>query len=310
MKVDAGLTSWPKSITLRAFPADMPLEQALALARDAGFDAVEVNLEPGRECSLDSSDEAVRAVGAAIDACGLKVSAVYSRQQWNYPLTSSDPAVAARCKSIIRRLAACGSLLNSDAVLVVPGAVDNGVFATTREVVRYDIAYDRARDALGEVARTVVEDGYQGMLCVENVWNKFLLSPLEMRRFIDEIDHPSVGVFFDVGNILLYGFPDQWIHILGKRIRRVHVKDFRTEVGTLHGFTGLLQGDVNWPAVAAALRNIGYNSYLTAEVLPAYHYHADRLIYECAAAMDSIMTRADGVQAARSVPPSQRALRP
>jgi L-ribulose-5-phosphate 3-epimerase len=124
---------------------------------------------------------------------------------------------------------------------------------------------------------------------VENVWNKFLLSPLEMRRFIDEIDLPSVGVFFDVGNILLYGFPDQWIRILGKRIKRVHVKDFRTQVGTLHGFTGLLQGDVDWPAVIAALTDIGYDSYLTAEVLPAYRYHSDRLIHECGAAMDAIM---------------------
>jgi hexulose-6-phosphate isomerase len=115
-----------------------------------------------------------------------------------------------------------------------------------------------------------------------------------MRRFIDEIDHPGVGVFFDVGNILLYGFPDQWIRILGARIKRVHVKDFRTEVGTLHGFTGLLQGDVDWPAVVAALKDIGYTSYLTAEVLPAYRYHSDRLIFECAAAMDALMAGAPG----------------
>ena len=81
--------------------------------------------------------------------------------------------------------------------------------------------------------------------------------------------------------------------ILGKRIKRVHVKDFRTQVGTLHGFTGLLQGDVDWPAVIAALTDIGYNSYLTAEVLPAYRYHSDRLIHECGAAMDAIMGEKD-----------------
>lgn len=300
MKVDADLITWPKSITLRAFPADMPLERSIGIARDAGFDAVEVNLEPGGEYSLESSDAEIRTLGTAVDAYGLNVSAVYSRQQWHYPLTSSDPAVVARCKDIIRRLAACGALLNSEAVLVVPGAVDNGAFAGTREVVPYDIAYDRARDAVGEVARTVVRDGYRGMLCVENVWNKFLLSPLEMRRFIDEIDLPSVGVFFDVGNILLYGFPDQWIRILGARIKRVHLKDYRTQVGTLHGFTGLLQGDVDWPAVVAALTDVGYDSYLTAEVLPAYRHHSDRLIHECGAAMDAIMagvavrTRAPG----------------
>lgn len=302
MKSERDLIGWPKSITLRAFHADELVEHSLAIARDAGFDAVEVNLEPGRAYSLESSDAEIRALGAAIHAHGLSVSAVYSRQQWHYPLTSSDPAVAARGKEIIRRLAVCAVLLNSNAVLVLPGAVDNGIFAAVREVVPYDVAYDRARDALNEVARTVIGDGYQGMLCVENVWNKFLLSPLEMRRFIDEIDHPSIGVFFDVGNVLLYGFPDQWIRILGGRIKRVHVKDFRTEVGTLHGFTGLLQGDVDWPAVMLALRDIGYTSYLTAEVLPAYRYHPHRLIYECGAALDAIMTAAVGGTAAVARP--------
>lgn len=283
------MTRWPKSITLRAFPPGEQLERCLEIVRDAGFDAVEINLEPTWIYSLESSDADIARLAARIAASDVKVSAVYSRQQWSYPLTSADPAKAAQGRAIIRRLVVCAELLGSDAVLVVPGAVDNGLFATSREVVSYDAAYDRARDALSELAAELGRGAHRSMLCVENVWNKFLLSPLEMRRFIDEIGSPSVGVYFDVGNILLYGFPEQWIRILGARIRRIHLKDYRCAVGTLHGFTGLLQGDVDWPAVMSALADIHYDSYLTAEVLPAFNHHGDRLIYECAAAMNTMM---------------------
>ena len=93
---------------------------------------------------------------------------------------------------------------------------------------------------------------------MENVWNKFLLSPLEMARFVDELDSPWVGVYFDAGNILSYGFPQHWIEILGPRIKKVHVKDFKTQIGSIQGFANPLQGDVPWAAVRAALDGIGY----------------------------------------------------
>src|SRR5690606_34875711 len=126
-------------------------------------------------------------------------------------------------------------------------------------------------------------------LLVENVWNKFLLSPLEMARFVDDLDSPLAGVYFDVGNILRTGFPEHWIEILGARIKRVHFKDFRLAVDTLGGFVGLLEGDVNWPAVVQALRRIGYDSWVTAEVLPAYHYHGEQLVHETSMKMDAIL---------------------
>jgi hexulose-6-phosphate isomerase len=116
-----------------------------------------------------------------------------------------------------------------------------------------------------------------------------------MRQFIDEIDHPLVAVYFDVGNILQYGFPDQWIDILGHRIRRVHVKDFHAEIGNQHGFTALLQGDVDWPAVVSALVRIDYRSYLTAEVLPPYKHDPFQLVYDSASAIDAIMAMASDV---------------
>ena len=282
------MSRWPKSITLRAFPPRWRLDKCLDLACAAGFDAVEINLEPNCTYSLESEDPELRQLYRELSARNLKVSAVYSREQWQFPLTSADPMIAGRCRKIIGRLMEAASILESDAVLVILGGVDNGLFATRREIVSYDVAYERARDSVGELAAGVGRCSFAGSLCIENVWNKFLLDPLEMRRFIDEIASPSVGVYFDVANILLYGFPEQWIHILGPRIKRVHLKDFRCSVGTLDGFTGLLEGDTDWPAVTAALSQVGYDSYLTAEVLPAYRYHGDRLIHECAMAIDAI----------------------
>ncbi|RPJ45010.1 MAG: sugar phosphate isomerase/epimerase, partial [Chloroflexi bacterium] len=105
-------------------------------------------------------------------------------------------------------------------------------------------------------------------ICIENVWNKFLLSPLEMKGFIDSFGSPCVGSYFDVGNVLLTGYPDQWIRILGPRIRRVHIKDFKKSVGTAAGFCDLLEGDVDFDAVKKALSGIQYSGYVTAEIIP------------------------------------------
>jgi hexulose-6-phosphate isomerase len=105
-------------------------------------------------------------------------------------------------------------------------------------------------------------------IAVENVWNKFLLSPLEMRGFIDSFKSKRVGAYFDVGNVLLTGYPEQWIKILGKRIKRIHIKDFKKSVGTVDGFVDLLKGDVDFTAVKKALAAIGYKGYVTAEMIP------------------------------------------
>jgi L-ribulose-5-phosphate 3-epimerase len=286
--------SWPTAITLRAFPAGQALDDSLRVARETGFDAVEVNLEPGLPYRLDCSDDEIAELGGRIREHGLGIAAVYSREQWRYPITSGDAATAERGKAVIRRLAECARLLGVDAVLVLPGGVDMSLLGASDEVVPYDLAYERAQAALMEIVREV-----EVMLCVENIWNKFLLSPLELRRFVDEIDHPQLGVYFDVGNVLAHGYPEQWIRILGPRIKRVHCKDYKTAVGTVHGFTGLLQGDVDWPAVMAALREVGYESYLTVEVLPAYAHDPFQLVYDSAAAMRRICAM-DAVSAGRA----------
>jgi L-ribulose-5-phosphate 3-epimerase len=285
---------WQKSITLRAFPPDQTLDCCLRVAREAGFDAVEVNLESGQPYTLQSSDEEIRSLARCVAQHDLLVSAVYSREQWSHPITSSDNETVECGKAIIRRLSECATLLGTDAVLVVPGAVDNSVFASSPEITRYDLAYERATQVLISVAQDLERAGHGASLCIENVWNKFLLSPIEMRHFIDGINHPLVGAYFDVGNVLQYGFPEQWIDILGHRIRRIHFKDFRSRVGTLEGFVGLMEGDVNWPEVVTALRRVGYTSYITSEVLPPFKHDPFHLVHSTSAAMDAILARGDG----------------
>jgi L-ribulose-5-phosphate 3-epimerase len=275
-----------KAITLRAFPASMPTLDRCALARKAGFHGVELNLEPGLDVGPESSNAELLALGHAVREMGLEIASIYSREQWIYPITSANPNRRQMGLSIIRRLIEVAALLDIGAVLVIPGAVDNSLFGREPEVVRYDEAYKRAQLALRELLPLAASANT--LLAIENVPNKFLLSPLEMARFVDELGHPSLGDYLDVGNAMMIGYPEHWIEILGRRIVRVHVKDYRPDVGGVLGFVGLLQGEVNWPAVATALWTIGYDGYITAEVLPPYRYHPERLVYEVADAISAI----------------------
>ena len=132
---------------------------------------------------------------------------------------------------------------------------------------------------------------YKVNIGLENVWNKFLLSPMEMRDFIDKIGSDYVGSYLDIGNTLANGYPEHWIRTLGNRIKKVHFKDYRIEAGGLHGFVDLLAGDVNYPAVVNELEQIGYDGWVTAEMIPNYKYHTETIIYNTSNAMDRILGR-------------------
>ena len=276
-----------KSITLRAFPSNFPTLKRVELAKAAGFHGVEVNLEPKEEFTLESDPKELEYLRKEIHARGMMISAVYSRQEWNYPITSQDPEIRQAGQSIILDLVKAAVILETDTVLIVPGGVDTTLFCPGAEITPYEAAYENARRSLQMVTENLVA-GWGVYLAVENCWNKFLLSPLEFRQFIDEIGSPFVGVYFDVGNVLRTGYPEDWIGILGRRIRRIHLKDFRLAVDNINGFVNILEGDVNWPAVAYALKQIEYNSWLTAEVLPAYRYFNERLVYETSHTIDRI----------------------
>jgi L-ribulose-5-phosphate 3-epimerase len=275
-----------KSLSLRMFPPEMDTLSRLDLAREAGFQGVEVNLEPWQEYSLASSDGELAALRRAIEGRGLCVSTVYDREQWHFPMSSRDPAVRSRCSAIIAGLCRAATILGADAVLVMPGAVDNRILAPQPEIVPYDVAYRNALQVLAELAG--ICEQHQVRLAAENCPSKFLISPLEFARFLDEIGSPWVGACFDTGNALCYGFPEHWIPILGSRIYRLHLKDVRVVMQGAVTPTPLLAGDVDWPAVREALAATGYDGWLTAEVFPPYGFHPERLICETATAIDAI----------------------
>jgi hexulose-6-phosphate isomerase len=140
-----------------------------------------------------------------------------------------------------------------DAVLLVPAIVT--------ETVGYGDAYKRSQDNIRRLLPLAEE--MRVIIAVENVWNKFLLSPLEFARYVDEFDSPWLKAYFDVGNVIVFGFAQDWIRTLGKRIVKIHLKDFKRSG---YKWTNLLEGDVNWPEVRKALDEIGYRGFLTPEL--------------------------------------------
>lgn len=283
-----------KSVSEWCFPGSMPMADRIALARDAGFEGIEVALAEDPDGSLaaqgmltvEAVETQAKAIQAMADKAGIAISGVATGLHWAYSLTDDDPEVRAKSLRITETLLQAGALLGSDIVLVIPGTVCPA-FGPPQAPVPYDVCYERSREAVAKLLPQAAECGVK--LGLEMVWNMFLLSPLEWRSFVDSFASEWVSIYFDVGNVLLTGFPEQWIRILGSRITRVHVKDFKRSVGTLEGFCHLLEGDVNYPAVMEALRETGYDGWLTAEVGPQSPHAPEHLIYVTSQAMDRIL---------------------
>jgi L-ribulose-5-phosphate 3-epimerase len=217
--------------------------------RDAGFEGVEPM------GGMDQND-----VLAALQATGLKAASVCCHTHWAKPLSDANPAV--------RQTGVDGLILSlrdakaygATSVLLVPAVVN--------EKVSYDEAYTRSQAEIRKVVPLAEELGVR--IAIENVWNNFLLSPIEAARYVDEFKSAAVGWHFDIGNILRYGWPEHWIRTLGKRISRLHIKEYSrkkmNEEGVGKGFNvQFLEGDNNWPAIMKALDEIGYNSWGIAE---------------------------------------------
>jgi hexulose-6-phosphate isomerase len=277
-----------KSISIWSFYGDWNLEQKLSLAKDAGFTGFEIDLSEDGPVNLNSSSADLKAVRAAADKAGLPLSGLATGLYWGANACSADSAVRDKAAAILLKQIECAAALGVDAILVVPGAV--GVdFIPGGETVPYHLAHERAQEFIKAALPAAEKAGVT--LCVENVWNKFLLSPLEMRDFIDSFGSEYVGSYFDVGNTLATGYPEHWIAALGPRIKRVHFKDYRRAVGTVDGFCDLLSGDVNWPAVTSALNAEKYQGWVAAEMIPPvpfYKHCPEVLIHNTSRAMDAI----------------------
>lgn len=276
-----------KAISIWSF-AGGSLKENIKTAYEAGYDGIELSLDESGDICPDRSDDDILAIKKYADDIGIRIHSLATGLYWSYSLTATDKTVRDKALNIFKRQLEIADVIGADAILVIPGCV-NADFIPGCEVVPYDEAYDMALDAVGSM-KTLAEE-LEVDIGIENVWNKFLLSPLEMRDFIDKIDSRRVGAYFDVGNVIYSGYPEQWIKILGGRIKKVHFKDYRSEAGGLYGFVDLLSGDVDWPEVVTALDEAGYTGYVTAEMLPPYKHHPEQIIYNTFGSMKKILGR-------------------
>ena len=239
-----------KAVLNTMLPQDLSYQQRFALARAAGFEGIEMQ-------TIASADEAAEVL-AASKATGLAVHSVMNADHWRFPLSSRDPAVVARSVAGMETSLRNAAQWGADAVLLVPAVVD----AETS----YADAWTRSQRVIRERLLPMA-DALNVVIAVEEVWNKFLLSPLEFARYVDEFDSPRLKAYFDVGNIVFYGFPQDWIRVLGSRIVKVHLKDFELDRPNGRFFwRNVGQGDIDWIAVRQALTEIGFTGYVTTEV--------------------------------------------
>lgn len=242
-----------KGIGFGMIKENIALVDKLKLVREIGFDGVEFNAPV---------DLSLRELLDARDRSGVEIPSVVNRHHWSKPLSDPDESVRQFIIDSVAKSLEEVKALGGDTVLVVPGVVN--------DKVPYEIAY---KNALGSVRQLIPFVEKTGMkIGLENVWNNFLMSPMEAKRFVDEIGHPLVGWYFDAGNVLRYGWPEDWIGVLGSRIVKVHAKDFSREKmnneGLKKGFdVPLGEGDVNWPLVMDKLRGVNYRGgWLIAEL--------------------------------------------
>lgn len=282
-----------KSINLWAFPYPqrMNLRECLQLAKDAGFDGIELNYDLDNDLSPKSRTAEYLEIRRMADRIGIRISGLCSFLFWPYPLTSHDPSKRARGLELAGLIAQAAHDLGVENVLVVPGAVYIP-WRTDHEPVPNDVCDQRAREAVGQLARQA--ERLKVYLNIENIFfNGYLMTPMEMNAFVDSFGNDRVRVHFDTGNISMFQFPEHWISVLGKRIRNVHLKEF-TKKGTdysLETFRPLLDGTTNWPAVTDALEQTGYRGFLTFEYFHPYAHYPEALIWQTSDSLDRILGR-------------------
>jgi hexulose-6-phosphate isomerase len=283
--------SMQKSINLWAFPYPdrMSLKQCLQLAKDAGFDGIELNYDLESDLSPKSGTKEFTEIRRMAEDIGIAVSGVCSFLFWPYPLTSNDPAERARGMELAGKMTQAAHDLGTENLLVVPGAV-HMPWRKDHDPTPNDVCDRRAREAIGKLLPQA--EKLKVHLNIENIFfNGFLLSPMEMVEFVDSFSNQYVQVHFDTGNIMEYQFPEHWIPILGQRIKNVHLKEY-TKKGTDHSleaFRPLLDGTTNWPAVLEAFDKVGYNGYLTFEYFHAYQHFPEALIYQTGDSLDRML---------------------
>ena len=244
-----------------------PVGEALQQINALGLDALELAVDDAGAVHIDSSQGECEAIRRQIDAAGVHVSTVACGLSWAMNPVAEDAETRERSRSAMDAALQRAAWLGCEAFLYVPGIV--GCPFVPDQKVRYDVALERCRENVKRLLETAERVGVD--LCLENVWNGMFLSPLELRDFVDSFGSDRLGVYFDVGNCLGYHQdPPHWIELLGQRVKRGHIKDFRHDFAWQgrYDFCRLGEGDVPWPETVAALRAVGYDRTVIAEMLP------------------------------------------
>jgi len=236
-----------KAVLESMLPKDMPMVDRFQLARDVGFAAM--------ECHTEEDPKRAEDIKSAADKVGLKIHSVMNSAHWKFPLSSSDPQMVATSMKGMETSLHNAKLWGADTVLLVPAVVN--------PETSYKDAWTRSQVQIRKLIP--LAEQLKVVIAIEEVWNKFLLSPLEFARYVDEFKSPWVKAYFDVGNVVFYGYPQDWIHTLGSRIAKLHIKDFRFK-NRMAEFVALREGDIDWKAVHRALGEIGYNGTATVEL--------------------------------------------
>jgi hexulose-6-phosphate isomerase len=282
-----------KSINLWAFPYPdrWTLRECLQLARQAGFDGVELNFNLEGEFSAASTPAEIRAIKRLADEVGIAISGVCSFLFWPYSMTHNDAARRQKGIELALQMIEAARLLETPNLLVVPGAV-YAPWVEGFDPVPNDVCDRRAREAVRQLLPAAERAGVS--INIENIFaNGFLFSPQEIVEFVDSFNSPHVQAHFDTGNIMHYQFPEHWVPILGKRIKNIHFKEWdkRTQEFNLHTFRTLLDGTTNWPAVIEELDKIGYSGYLTFEYFHPFQHYPEALVYQTSDALDRMLGR-------------------
>ncbi len=263
-----------KGVCIGVLPKEMTLMQKFEVAKRAGFEGVEPN-------TLATAEE-VRGYKEASEKTGIKICSIMNSDHWRYPLSDPDPAVVQKCLEGMRTSMRNAHDLGADTVLLVPAVV-------TPEV-RYVDAYRRSQEQIRKLLPLAKE--LKVIIAVEDVSNRFLLSPLEFARYVDEFKSPWVKAYFDIGNIVAYAYPQDWIRTLGKRLAKVHIKRFEPggDFPKYDPKDRRSQG-INWPDVRKAFDEVGYTGWVTAEVRGG----DEKYVMEVSARMDRIFAGQDPV---------------
>jgi hexulose-6-phosphate isomerase len=243
-------TSIRKSTLISMLPRQLSYADRFALARETGFDAIEMQ-------TINKEEEAAE-IRDASKKSGLRIHSVMNSDHWRLPLSSTDAEVVSGSVKGMETSFRNAVMWGADAVLLVPAVVD----ATTS----YRDAWTRSQRVIRERLLPMARD-MKVTIAVEEVWNKFLLSPIEFARYVDEMGSPWVKAYFDVGNVVFYGYPQDWIRTLGPRIAKVHLKDFQLDrPGGKFAWKNLGEGDIDWVEVRKAFADVGYQGWMTTEI--------------------------------------------